>query len=344
VSLLGGDIPAVKTIQDIVAQYGEAQLDEQGIPFETIVFEEDEVSLDEIMSDLDSWLLKAEGKIKNKVGSPVIRTYLKEVKSKLKALVGKQQLAEDEAIDVRVNRIRDAYYDQTRQGLPQEIKSDYGYVVEVYGDYVIVDKGGNYYKLPYSETDDGIVFDTATMKEVKRVYEVVKQSEAGETSNSDKEIKQKEELMENELRELLGLAEDADVLEAIKALKEKSESKTELAESVSLAEHEEVKTKVTQLETKLAEDARDKAVGDAINGGRITPAQKEWADAYALSDPSGFETFAASQPVIVELGERGVEGNAEDIELTEQELKMAGSLGVSKEDLMATKKAEKEGR
>jgi len=266
VSLLGGDIPAVKTIKDIVAQYDEVLLDEEGRAYETVIFGEDEVTLDEIMSDLDTWLSKAEGKIKGKIGSPAIRTYLKEVKAKLEVLVSKQSL-----------------------------------------------------------------------------NEAIEQFEAGKSSGNDNN-QEKEELMEKELRELLGLSEDADVLETVKALKEKAESETKLTETVSLAEHESVKGMLTQLETKLAERARDEVIAKAITDCKIMPAQKEWADKYALSDPSGFDVFLEAQPVIMELGERGSEGGGEDVEFTEQEIRYSEQLGVSKEELAAAKKTEKEGR
>jgi len=388
VSLLGGDIPAVKTLDDIVAQYGEVLLDEDGREYLTTEYElgeprggvpktdiervmahygidreaaekkieekgidkllpprgtkikEEEVTLDEIINDLDTWLTKAEGKIKNKVGSPAIRTYLREVKTKLKALVSKNNLAEDEAISDKVNRIRDAFYDLSREGLPPIPEGGYGWVTEVYEDFVIVEKGGNYFKLPYSEKEDGIVFDTAKMQEVKRVYEVVKQSEAGKSSDNNK-LNEKEELMENELRELLGLADDADVLEAVKALKATADSKAELTESVTLAEHDKVKGQVAVLETTLAEQARDKRVADAITKGKLTPAQKEWADKYALTDPSGFDAFIDAQPVVVALGEVGVDGADNAVEVTEAEAKLAEKMGVSKEDLIAAKKEEK---
>ena len=143
---------------------------------------------------------------------------------------------------------------------------------------------------------------------------------------------EKEEVMENELRELLGLSEDADVLEAIGALKTRAEkSTTQLAESEKLGE------RVKTLETTLAERDRDDAVKAAMEAGKLSPAQKEWADDYALRDPSGFVKFIEKAPKVVELGEKGG-GGEPTIELTEAEIAIGKKMGVSEEELIKSKK------
>ncbi|MEM5790244.1 MAG: phage protease, partial [Syntrophobacteraceae bacterium] len=53
------------------------------------------------------------------------------------------------------------------------------------------------------------------------------------------------------------------------------------------------------LKTKLAERDRDDLVTAALKEGKITPAQKEWADAYALRDAEGFRLFVAKAPQVV---------------------------------------------
>lgn len=141
--------------------------------------------------------------------------------------------------------------------------------------------------------------------------------------------------MEKELREILKLDEKADVLEAVKALVNKPEA-------VSLAEYTATKNEVTKLQEAIALKERDERVGKAISAGKITPAQKEWADKYALSDPKGFDAFIASAPKVIDLGEKGTKGGEpEDAELTEAEIKVAASMGVNIETLKKTKKEEK---
>ena len=146
--------------------------------------------------------------------------------------------------------------------------------------------------------------------------------------------------MQEEIRKLLGLDEKADVLEAVKALKSKSEGTTKLAEV------EDLKGKVATLETKLSESAktlalkeRDERVSKAVSSGKVLPAQKPWADEYALKDPAGFDAFVTGAPVVIKLGELGTQGGKpEDVQLTESEIKVAEEMGVSKETLIKSKK------
>lgn len=332
VAFLGADIPAVKTIDDIVAQYAEGLLDDSGTPYFAVTM--GEVALDEVMAGLDSWLAKAEGVIKGKAGSPAIRTYLKEVKAKLRSLLEKEgKLAEGDSLNSRLRIVSDAYYNQTH-ALPGTETG--GYIEEIFDNYLVAFKGGKYYQIPYSETAEGVVFEMDKAEEVKRQTSYVKASEAPEAADdNDNKNNKTEVLMEKELREILKLDEKADVLEAVKALVNKPEA-------VSLAEYTATKNEVTKLQEAIALKERDERVGKAISAGKITPAQKEWADKYALSDPKGFDAFIASAPKVIDLGEKGTKGGEpEDAELTEAEIKVAASMGVNIETLKKTKKEEK---
>ena len=98
--------------------------------------------------------------------------------------------------------------------------------------------------------------------------------------------------------ELLGLkagAPAADVTAKIMELK------TGTIDGVNLAE---------ELKALKAQNARrdaDAAVELALKAGKITPAQKEWATSYALSDPKGFAAFAEKAPQVVPMGAVGFE-------------------------------------
>ncbi|PIV84522.1 MAG: hypothetical protein COW51_00070, partial [Candidatus Moranbacteria bacterium CG17_big_fil_post_rev_8_21_14_2_50_44_12] len=409
VALLGGDIPAVKTIADIQAQYSQ----EDGVDVVIYEFGEQSVSLEEILSDIDSWLEKAEVAIHGKVGSPAIRTYLKEVKLKLRNLIGKEtKLAEELNLDRKLRLIYDAFYEMIQ---PITLGESYPYIREMHKDHIIMEKGNEHYKIPFSEKDGEVVFDMENAVKVKLVYEPTKEKlmefkewdvayindlpdsafayirSGGEKDEDGKTVPralrflpykniqgnvdlphlrnalarltqtsltiaeqakarkvlvaaaekagvgdyEKEERMEKELRELLKTDETTDILEVVRKLVEEKEEKV-----VSLVEYEATEKKVTALETKLAERERDERVTKAINSGKITPAQKEWADKYAMSDPSGFDSFIEKQPVVVQLGEIGSSGN-EAVGLTEAEISLGEKLGVSKEALIAAKKEEK---
>lgn len=71
------------------------------------------------------------------------------------------------------------------------------------------------------------------------------------------------------------------------------------------------------LKDRLAKRDADDLVSGAMKAGKITPAQKEWADAYALKDPEGFTVFAAKAAVVVPL--KGAPGEKTGAETTEAE-------------------------
>jgi len=243
VAFLGADIPAVKTIADIAAQYAEGMLmDENHVPYNAVIFGEATTTLDEIMTGLDEWLAKAEGVIKGVNGAPTIRTYLKEVKSKLTSMIKKDSTNNSE-ISVPPEAVPAAATESINEKLNTEVQT----------------------------------------------------------------------LDEKSIRELLKLDEKADVLATVKALKEKAESATTtLAEQAALSdENKALKTKLAESDKVIAMKERDERVGNAINAGKITPAQKPWAEQYAMSDPKGFDAFVASAPKVVELGEKGKQGGDE---------------------------------
>ena len=60
---------------------------------------------------------------------------------------------------------------------------------------------------------------------------------------------------------------------------------------------------LTALKARLAAEAADKAVGAALQAGKITPAQTGWALEYFRQDPQGFATYVAHAPKTVPLGD-----------------------------------------
>lgn len=270
VAFLGADIPAVKTISDVVAQY-----DEAGIPFEAIVFEE--------------------------------------------------------SLDKKADSVRSAFYKQLKPTPAGIEERDDLWIVEIFDSYVIASKGDELYKIPYSTEAGEPAFDMAKAVKVERVYQEVTQESGTEQINNT------EEIVENELRKILGLDEKADVLGAVTALKAKAESAT-----VQLTESAHLKEQVDKLTETIALKERDEAVGKAITEGKILPAQKDWANEYAFKDPKGFAAFVEKAPKVIEFGERGIKGNEpEAVELTEAEKEVAKQMGVSTDLLIKTKQEAK---
>lgn len=98
------------------------------------------------------------------------------------------------------------------------------------------------------------------------------------------------------------------------------------ANFVSAADYLVLKAK---LDAHESTDLVEKALAD----GKITPAQKDWAKAYALSDKAGFEKFVSLAPTVVpmeqtKLPHPGRKGSADA-----DQLLICKNLGISADDL-----------
>jgi phage I-like protein len=67
----------------------------------------------------------------------------------------------------------------------------------------------------------------------------------------------------------------------------------------ALRQRPDLTQEVANLKRRLAERDRDDLVVAAMKAGKLTPAQKEWAEDYALRDPEGFRLFVAKSPQVV---------------------------------------------
>ncbi len=345
-SLLGADIPAVKSTADIAALYG-SELDENGVAYTVLLAEAQAVTLDEIMSDLDAWLAKAEEKIHGKVGSTAIRTYLREMKGKLQALVAKgdSNLSEAELAEAVVTKSEngidfpaEAYAYVPDPTKPSEWK------LRLWEDLQKKETAAQVGMAMAAFSPGGfrgqkVEIPAADMAKVKETIVA-----AWKRVNPGRDVKEmpnymmqeniEEEKMDKELRELLGIDEKADILATVKALKEKPEA-------VSLVEHQATESRVKALETQLAERKRDELITKAINGGKLTPAQAKLPVVLSLAekDPAGFQAFVEAQPRVVAMGEKGIEGNAlDEVQLTETEIALAARMGIKPENMVLAKK------
>lgn len=92
----------------------------------------------------------------------------------------------------------------------------------------------------------------------------------------------------------LGLAENATEAEITGTIMAMKQSHTQVA---TLAQ--ELKTMKDALAAKDAADV----VAVAMKEGKITPAQKDWADTYAKTDLAGFKVFVSKAPVVIPQGQ-----------------------------------------
>ena len=148
----------------------------------------------------------------------------------------------------------------------------------------------------------------------------------------------KENVMETQLRQLLGLAEDADVLAAVRMLRD--------TQGVALTERNDLQVRLAEItserdafKAKLATAERDTLVAKYEAEGKLTPIMRsKWADEMALTDPERFVALMETMPISVELGERGSDGGGDaQVKLTEAEIAIARQLGLKEEDVVRAK-------
>lgn len=158
---------------------------------------------------------------------------------------------------------------------------------------------------------------------LKRIKELTQQAaEEGQGGQEGKEGPAKEgtQLVANKtVLDLLGLPEDArteDVTARIMAFK---------------AGDSALQRRVAELEKQAASQKAEELVGLAMKDGKLSPAQKEWAVAYALSDPKGFAKFVEKAPVVVPMGKTAFA--ADEWKQDGVDWKILKNQGVTEEDL-----------
>lgn len=156
------------------------------------------------------------------------------------------------------------------------------------------------------------------------------------------------ESLETELasiRTALGVDEKAEtktIVELATALKTKSTTTEEADPSkyVPLDKYNELATQVADLQAHRKQSDADDAVDQGMKDGKVPPAMKDWATAYAKKDLAGFNEYLKTAPVIVTAGqtqkktavENGGVLDADDIALCSQ-------LGISQEEYKKQKAA-----
>jgi phage I-like protein len=151
--------------------------------------------------------------------------------------------------------------------------------------------------------------------------------------------------LEQQLREALGLAEGVDapgIVTAARRAVERAAAPPDPARFVPVEQYQEVASQLASLQAGVAQEAAEREVATAIAAGKLSPAQRPWATAYAGSDLDGFKKFVAAAPVIVAAGQ--LPGRPaptrRDAALSPQELTICASLGLKPEDYMAQREKE----
>jgi phage I-like protein len=142
-----------------------------------------------------------------------------------------------------------------------------------------------------------------------------------------------------DLRRAIGVAEDADQGAALSAATALASNKKDPspADYVPMKVHQELASQLSRIQHDLKADKAEAAVAEAMKAGKVSPAQKEWAVAYARADLDGFGKFVAAAPVIVPAGQSasGAPPRKEG-ELDETQQAICKNLGISAEQFSRT--------
>lgn len=298
IAFIGGEIPAVGTLDDILALYQRA--DPHLVTFEsgarrTIVsfttkledledLEDEAASLE---ADLEELAERAKAATKGTRSAPAFRTFLSETLSKLRGLRKSKNAVGD-----------DTSAEAVRSAIEKALRDQFGgnpYVVETFTDYVIVDREGRYWQTPYAINDAGEV-TLSPGAEVERTW---RPKNAGKPGEEEADMATAKAVLA-----ALGLPETADeqaqlaAIDGLKATKTTNNSATD--ERITKLEASNAK-----LEGELAKRDATSAVDDAIRAHKLLPAQQEWATEYAAKDPTGFKAFVEKTPELFRSGELG---------------------------------------
>lgn len=102
-----------------------------------------------------------------------------------------------------------------------------------------------------------------------------------------------------------------------------------------------VEQELQALKAAQQQERARREVEAAVQAGKLTPAQREWALSYATSDPEGFAAYVAAAPVVVPVGPPAgaapVQGSGG---LSAAELAMCKAVGITAEQFMRQRQKE----
>jgi hypothetical protein len=327
VAFLGGDIPAVGTLDDALALYDHASSRQplgalrfsqlQGAhrefvswnPKEERVKQTKHAAGDETVDDEAATLEKDLAKLaeraslatKGRTGAPQFRAFLRETMAKLRAMTSSKK-SNNTPTDTSLDEMREIVAAALRDQFGSGLDGYMPYPYELYADYVIASKDGEFFKVTYAIGDDeDVTFGTPV--EVEQVWQESKEpgenpADAASMNSAGNTGKEDDMAITKTLATALGLPENADepaVLKAIEGLKGTNTTLT---------------ARVEKLEADGKTRDATEAVGAAIKAHKILPAQKDWAQSYAAADPAGFKAFVEKAPEVLDTSEKGSAADA----------------------------------
>ncbi len=171
--------------------------------------------------------------------------------------------------------------------------------------------------------------ETATEEEVRNALAV-----AGKVMGEQKKEEMKDEKSGcggDKTEVSCNKAADAVVLSLL-GLNENAKTEDVAAAVMSLKAGGDEAKELLALKAELAKRNAEDLVQTALKEGKITAAQKEWAEAYALSDKDGFKAFMDKAPVVVPQGKMELK-DAPHEEKAEYDMEILKNCGITKEDV-----------
>jgi len=159
----------------------------------------------------------------------------------------------------------------------------------------------------------------------------------GEADNTQGNTAKEMTTMEDkEIRKLLALDDKADIAASLTALVAKANS---VADAVRAKETAEASLLATNARLTAIDVEAD--VAAAVKDKKVLPKQVEWAKAFRAKDPEGFKAYLAVAAIAgPDAKIIGSEVPGEPVALTATEISIGEKMGVSKDKLLAQKKAD----
>lgn len=274
VAFLGEELPAVKTLDDIVALYRQDT---------RLVFDADhDVTRVEYPTTTNRERPRPNARAKEGTGMQQQRHFRDLVGRLGRAIFGRADhaLGEDESLEERQRALQAAIDDAFPSG------GEYGWawIVESYDDHVVISRGSSYWQVPYTVGADGAIA-LGQASEVEQTWspkQRITNTDAGASGEEEADMATSKAVLK-----ALGLPDSADESAVVAKIGEL------MAQAAKFGETE---TRVATLEQTLAKTAAETAVDQAIRDRKLPPAKREWGIAFAMRDLAGFAALVKDAP------------------------------------------------
>jgi len=179
------------------------------------------------------------------------------------------------------------------------------------------------------------------LEELKKLLGLKQEATEAEVMAAALELKKSKDSMlvaKSEIMAKLGAKDEAGIMPALDSAVKHEGFVAKSMYDAAVSERDVLKAQIAQSASREVEAI----VAKALEGGKITPAQKAWANDYAQKDRPGFEAFIASAAVVIPAGRQdtGVLPVGGKQEMNAEEMMVCKQLGMSAEDYLKFSKSE----